>query len=91
MMQEDTPLHQAARNGHGECVTALLEAGADVEAKNHLGKTPLDCTSDEKILDIFYLHVRKLQFREKIVDTMIAFDKLPLNLVRTIVWMSTEK
>jgi hypothetical protein len=30
----ETPLHFAASNGHLECVTALLEAGADKEAKS---------------------------------------------------------
>jgi hypothetical protein len=29
-----TPLHWAARNGHKEIVVALLEGGADIEAKD---------------------------------------------------------
>ncbi|CAN5383074.1 hypothetical protein BH11ARM1_BH11ARM1_00240 [soil metagenome] len=39
-----TPLHCAAWKGHPEIVTALLDAGADINAKNensHWGDTPL--------------------------------------------------
>ena len=33
---------QAAANGHTECVRLLVEAGADVEARDDKGRTPLD-------------------------------------------------
>ena len=36
-----TPLMIAAYNGHEAIVRLLLEAGADKEAKDHEGKTPL--------------------------------------------------
>jgi len=36
-----TPLHSAARDGRPEAVQALIEAGADLYAKNN-GKTALD-------------------------------------------------
>jgi ankyrin repeat protein len=37
----DTPLHEAARNGHKEIVEELLQHGADVNEPNHHGMTTL--------------------------------------------------
>ena len=37
------PLHWACQEGHAEVVMALLEKGADVDAKNNDGYTPLHC------------------------------------------------
>ena len=36
------PLHEAAANGHTECVRLLVEAGADVAARDNEGKTPAE-------------------------------------------------
>lgn len=36
-----TPLHFAAQEGHGAVARALLEHGADLEARNKYGGTPL--------------------------------------------------
>ena len=38
-----TPLHYAAYRGHSECVKALLEAGADKDAKNQVRSNGLPC------------------------------------------------
>jgi hypothetical protein len=35
-----TPLHTAASHGHFDCVTVLLENGADKTIKNNYGQTP---------------------------------------------------
>jgi ankyrin repeat protein len=36
-----TPLHMAARRGNAEIAEALLDCGADIEARDSLGDTPL--------------------------------------------------
>ena len=36
-----TPLHVAAREGHNDAVSALLDAGADLDARDDHGRTPL--------------------------------------------------
>ena len=41
----DTPLHLACLQGHTDVVKVLLEAGAEVEARNSSLWTPLDCAS----------------------------------------------
>jgi ankyrin repeat protein len=42
-----TPLHQAAYQGHKEAAICLLDHGADVNAKNKLGFTPLSSAAQE--------------------------------------------
>lgn len=46
-----TPLHMAARWGNAETIYILLDAGADANTKNSLGKTPLDYVKQNKKLD----------------------------------------
>lgn len=41
-LDNDTPLHDAAVNGHVKIAKLLVERGADINAKNSKGKTPLD-------------------------------------------------
>lgn len=41
-----TPLHQACINGGGKCVEALLNLGADVDAVDEVGRTPLELALD---------------------------------------------
>ena len=44
-----TPLHTAASNGHKECVQLLLDAGADINAKNVYGQAPFAKAQTEEI------------------------------------------
>jgi ankyrin repeat protein len=43
-----TPLHEAACRGHLDMVSALLEFGANINALDHLGRSPLDVASGEE-------------------------------------------
>jgi ankyrin repeat protein len=42
---EATPMHVAARAGHVDVLSLLLEHGADVDVRNDTGGTPLRCAS----------------------------------------------
>jgi ankyrin repeat protein len=43
----NTPLHIALLNAHAGCATALIEAGANMNAKNKAGRTPKDEARDK--------------------------------------------
>jgi ankyrin repeat protein len=43
---DSTPLHWAARQGLRRVAEALIDAGANIHAKNISGKTPLDLAND---------------------------------------------
>ena len=43
-----TPLHETARSGRKEVVELLIANGADVNAKNRNGDTPLDSAIKDK-------------------------------------------
>jgi len=54
-MDDSTPLHCAAWKGHLEVVKALLDAGADINAKSqndHYGDTPLHAASHGNQKDV---------------------------------------
>jgi ankyrin repeat protein len=42
-----TPLHDAARGGHKEIAELLIAKGADLNAKDNDGETPLDWAKGE--------------------------------------------
>ena len=47
-----TPLHWAARKGHQEIVELLIANGANVNAQDEDGGTPLFYTSNREITDL---------------------------------------
>lgn len=45
---QDFPLHLSARRGHSDAVAALIRRGANVNASNHLGVTPLLASAQQQ-------------------------------------------
>jgi truncated hemoglobin YjbI len=54
-----TPLHQAARRGYGSVAAALLDHGADIEARDNKGQTPLRRAVNCRQLRLVQLLVRR--------------------------------
>ncbi|KAI0269607.1 ankyrin repeat-containing domain protein, partial [Russula aff. rugulosa BPL654] len=58
-----TPLHKASASGRIEIVRLLIEHGANVEAKDYLGQTPLDVArlynGREEMIKLLSEHVAK--------------------------------
>ena len=44
-----TPLYQASRFGHIDCVKTLLKYGADVHAEDKYGNTPINLARNDEI------------------------------------------
>ena len=52
----DTALHAASCNGNDECLTLLLQAGAEPNFQNRKGHTPAHLAKDAKCLQSIYDH-----------------------------------
>lgn len=72
----ETPLHLACLQGHTDVVRTLLEAGADVEARNSSLWTPLDCASARG--HVFCVH--ELLDYDSPLDPMDKTKTTPLQL-----------
>ena len=55
----ETPLHEATKNGHKEMVKLLILNGADKDATNKIGDTPLHLASFNGYIDIVKLLIEK--------------------------------
>ena len=51
-----TPLHEAATEAHKEVVELLIASGADANAKDYGGDTPLDVAEDDEIITLLRKH-----------------------------------
>ena len=57
---EDTPLHLAARQGHSQIVTLLIEAKAEIDARNSVSHVPVLHGRTGKLEPSFgYFHLHK--------------------------------
>ena len=56
-MNKHTALHSALLEGHSDVVQVLIDAGADIEARNGLGRSPLLVASSEGKLSIIKMLV----------------------------------
>jgi hypothetical protein len=81
-----TPLHDAAGYVSGECFSILLEAGADIHAKDRAGQT--SCDVYPKVKPIVLDFLRKRLFRERIIPLVMGqkdedclFRRLPIELI----------
>ena len=64
--RRDTPLHVAAMLGHGEeLVDLLIGHGAQVNATNHQGWTPLHRVLDKKVAEVLLDHGADINARDK--------------------------
>ena len=54
-----TPLLFACEKGHPEVVTRLLDAGADIEARDALGRTPLMTTAISKNMEVVKVLIKR--------------------------------
>jgi ankyrin repeat protein len=72
-MTGDTPLHMAASNDYKAAVELLLAKGADVNAKNHSGQTPLFMATDTGIAELLLEHGANANIKSEGGDTPLSF------------------
>jgi len=54
-----TPLHLSCERGHPEIVKLLLDHGADIEAKDGMGRTPLAFTAGSRNMEVVHILVER--------------------------------
>jgi ankyrin repeat protein len=72
-MTGETPLHMAAYNGFEDTVALLLVKGADANARNHSGQTPLFGPLTTDVAEILIKHGADLTIKSKAGDTPLSF------------------
>lgn len=66
-------LHAAASLGHANCVKTLIENGADIDAKDRLGKTPLHAAS---FLGRLKISKKFITFYHQLIDHHFIINQL---------------
>jgi len=76
----ETPLHWAAHNGHVEIVTALLDAGADIEADEigAYGGTPLHWAAEHapRVVELLLRRGADVNSRNRLAGEFLGFTPL---------------
>lgn len=72
LQSKTTPLHIAISLSHAEIAEALLKAGADVNAQNNSGKTPLHQVVNNKNRQLLDLLLRQPKIALDLVDKDFA-------------------
>ncbi len=54
-----TPLHLACDRGHPEVVKLLLDHGADIEARDSMGRTPLMFTAGSRNMEVVHILIER--------------------------------
>ena len=76
-----TPLHAACHNGHMEVAMALVDRGADVDAKNENQKTPIESLMINN-RDKAALRNAAAKYKENIVELFAAVKKEGTTLIK---------
>eukprot|EP00756_Hemistasia_phaeocysticola_P008181 Hpha_TRINITY_DN14525_c0_g1::TRINITY_DN14525_c0_g1_i1::g.47200::m.47200 len=74
-----TPLHEAAENGHAAAAAVLLQAGADPHALDCLGNTPLALASGDDVS-----HLLRKAMDQALADAARRLQILPLDVLQAL-------
>jgi hypothetical protein len=74
-----TALHLASKGGKRMNIRCLLRAGADMNARDVMGRRPIDMTDELDIIDAFHVY-------EECLAIAVALDRhLPTDVIRAVV------
>lgn len=87
-----TPLHEAASEGNYDIIRYLVEKGAKADCKDMQGKTPLNVTKDERVIE-YLKKVTKTRDRRSASElryspSTLELNPAPCNWIRHIITTS---
>ena len=72
--QEATGLHLAAFHGNEKCCDVLLDAGADIEAKDERGRTPLMFARHIRVVRLLLVRGASVHARDRLSMTVLHYQ-----------------